>query len=116
MEKGDGSRFEQTQLLGRRIRTGEGQSARATARKITATDRGVRTQLVAAVLLPGGLVVAGIGWFVLAVADGVDAGRIDAEFRQGFACGQARRSPSERLYSSVPRSSQFPSTRRQLKV
>ena len=47
-----------------------------------------QNEIVAAVFRPGGFVVAGVNRLVLAVADGADAHRVNAQLGQRLARGQ----------------------------
>src|SRR6266571_4390931 len=74
--------------------------------------RGFQQELAPAVFLVGRLVVAGIRRAVLAVGDRIHAAWINAQANKFLA--QSKRSPlaRARLYSSVPRSSAWPSISR----
>src|ERR1035437_479348 len=56
--------------------------------KSNARFRMEQDEIATAVFRPGGFVVAGVGGFVLAVADGADARRVNARLGQRFAEGE----------------------------
>src|SRR6266566_1277045 len=65
-------------------RTGQVRPFRTRTRAAFLFWRGQKDEIPAAILPPGSLVVARIHWFVLAVADGIHTGGIDAKPDQFF--------------------------------